>query len=551
MQYSTGADPGQFDGLVVLNSNSGSGSYTLYRDSASPTGTIKLDGGAKSTTSPHLTLALHATNPTAGDPVSDMAFSINGGAFGAWQPYATTANLTVPTGDGAKTVTVEYRNGAGAVSTATATIYLIQHPPTVTSLSPTSGPTAGGNIVTVKGTKFAPGATVKFGSAASPKVTFVSATQLTAKAPGNPVGKVNVTVSTPAGSSPASSADLYAYGVPAVTSVAPEAGPTAGGTTVTIRGSNFTSAMTVRFGSVASSSVTFVSATQVKAKAPAHSAAAVDIVVHNAAGTSPAGSGDVYIYGVPKVTSVSPNSGPIGGGNPVTITGTGFVHGATVKFGATASAAVTFVSATQLKAKAPAHGAGAVGVSVHTPAGTSAAAANAVYAYGAPTITSLTPNAGPAAGGNTVTINGTGFAPGATVRFDTATSTTVTFVSGTQLKAKAPAHAAATIHVTVHTAAGAQGNATTNAYAYGPPKVTSVSPSAGPTAGGNTVTITGGSFVPGATVIFGSTPSASVTFASSTQLKAKAPAHAAATVDVKVHTPAGASATSAGDHYTY
>ena len=55
IQYGTGGDPSQFDGLVVLNNNSGSGNYTLYRDSAEPSGTIKIDGNAPSTKSTTLT----------------------------------------------------------------------------------------------------------------------------------------------------------------------------------------------------------------------------------------------------------------------------------------------------------------------------------------------------------------------------------------------------------------------------------------------------------------------------------------------------------------
>ena len=68
ISYATGADPSQFDGVVVLNNNGGSGSYTLYRDTAAPNGSISIDGGAPSTNSTTLHLSLPATNPTSGDP---------------------------------------------------------------------------------------------------------------------------------------------------------------------------------------------------------------------------------------------------------------------------------------------------------------------------------------------------------------------------------------------------------------------------------------------------------------------------------------------------
>jgi len=114
----TGASPAGFDALVVQNNNGGSGSYTLYRDTAVPSGTISVNSGATFTKSTTVTLNLSASNPTAGDPVLDMRFSNDGSTFGAWVPFASSTSFTLPAGDGVKTVFVEFRNGAGAVSTA-------------------------------------------------------------------------------------------------------------------------------------------------------------------------------------------------------------------------------------------------------------------------------------------------------------------------------------------------------------------------------------------------------------------------------------------------
>jgi hypothetical protein len=112
----TGSSPTGFDAVVVQNNNGGSGSYTLFRDTAAPSGTISVNSGATFTNNTSVTLNLSATNPTAGDPVSDMRFSTDGTTFGAWVPFAATAPFTLPSGDGAKTVFVQYRNGAGAIS---------------------------------------------------------------------------------------------------------------------------------------------------------------------------------------------------------------------------------------------------------------------------------------------------------------------------------------------------------------------------------------------------------------------------------------------------
>src|SRR5439155_20023585 len=69
----------------------------------------------------------------AGDPVMDMRFSGDGTNFGDWMPFAPSASFALPSGDGSKTVFVQYRNGAGAVSApASHSIILDTTPPVIT-----------------------------------------------------------------------------------------------------------------------------------------------------------------------------------------------------------------------------------------------------------------------------------------------------------------------------------------------------------------------------------------------------------------------------------
>ncbi|MDA8380349.1 MAG: IPT/TIG domain-containing protein, partial [Actinomycetota bacterium] len=87
--------------------------------------------------------------------------------------------------------------------------------PTITSVSPSFGPEAGGTPVTIAGTNFAPGATtVAFGSNAATSVSCASATTCTATSPAG-TGTVDVTVTTSAGTSATSSADAFSYLPPA------------------------------------------------------------------------------------------------------------------------------------------------------------------------------------------------------------------------------------------------------------------------------------------------------------------------------------------------
>ena len=85
----------------------------------------------------------------------------------------------------------------------------------------------------------------------------------------------------------------------------------------------------------------------------------------------------------------------------------------------------------------------------------------------------------------------------------------------------------------------------------GAPTVTSISPTAGPVAGGTAVTITGTNLTGATSVAFRTTAATSFTVVSSTEVTAVSPARAAGTVDVTVTTPVGTSATSAADQFTY
>jgi hypothetical protein len=64
---------------------------------------------------------------------------------------------------------------------------------------------------------------------------------------------------------------------PTITNVSPSYGPSAGGTTVVLTGQFFTGATVLQFGSVAASSFTVDSDTQITAVSPAQSSANISI----------------------------------------------------------------------------------------------------------------------------------------------------------------------------------------------------------------------------------------------------------------------------------
>jgi hypothetical protein len=71
------------------------------------------------------------------------------------------------------------------------------------------------------------------------------------------------------------------------------------------------------------------------------------------------------------VVSLCPGTGTINGGTAVTIAGTAFQNGATVRFGGVAATNIQVLSSTTITATTPAHTAGAVDVSVTNPNGQS------------------------------------------------------------------------------------------------------------------------------------------------------------------------------------
>jgi hypothetical protein len=83
----------------------------------------------------------------------------------------------------------------------------------------------------------------------------------------------------------------------------------------------------------------------------------------------------------PVVTGIVPNAGPTAGGTAVTISGTGFVSGATVTIGGAAATGVAFVNATTLTATTAAHADAVVDVTVKNPSN-QGYTATSIYTYG-------------------------------------------------------------------------------------------------------------------------------------------------------------------------
>ncbi len=450
--------------------------------------------------------------------------------------------------------------------------------PAVDLISPATGSTAGATRVTITGTYFDSVEQVLFGTLPAATFSVNSAeTQITAVSPasmGEQPGAVAVTVKTATGTSPTSSGDQFTYVSPGpvITAIAPPSGSVAGGTTVTIWGSNLAGVTSAAFGGMPASSLIVDSSTELTVVAPAISwlpATPVDITVNSPQGASATSPADqfTYIAGAPTVTAVSPGSGPSSGGTPVTIDGTGFVDVSGVDFGSQAAAGFVVVSSTEITVAAPARTdgyQGAAHVTVTTAAGTSATSASDNFTYTAPgpNVSSISPATGPASGGTTVTIGGQGFTGATQVLFGGIAATSVTVNSDSQITVVAPASTnqqTGPVDVTVTTPIGTSSTASADLFNYTAPlpTVSGLFPASGSADGGTQVTVNGTGFASVTGVSFGTIPALHWTINSPSQITVIAPAspanQAASTgpVDVAVSTVAGTSATSVADQFTY
>ena len=367
---------------------------------------------------------------------------------------ATQITVTSPKSGAAGTVDITVTTPGGTSVTSPADRFTYVAAPTVSSISPNSGPTTGNTSVTITGTNFSGATAVNFGPNTA-TYTINSPSKITATSPSSTIaGSVDITVTTAGGTSVTSNADQFTYtAILMVTGISPTAGPLAGGTVVTITGMEFTGVTGVKFGSNIAS-YAFISDTSITATSPAGSGT-VDITVTTPSGTSPTSYADQFTYqATPTVTLISPISGPLRGGTIVTIAGTNLTGATAVNFGANAAITYTVNSATSITATSPAGSASTVDITVTSPSGTSSTSSADKFTYQTgPTVTGISPTSGLLDGGSAVTITGTNFLGATAVNFGV-NSAAFTINSATQITATSPSGVAGTVDVTVATPSG-------------------------------------------------------------------------------------------------
>ena len=465
--------------------------------------------------------------------------------------------------------------------------------PTITSVTPDVGTVDGGTSVTIQGSNFntnAGSTGFVFGVTSLPYLSGKPATNVdcttttlcTMTTPtGNP-GTYDVYASTGVGySEPDPTDDDFTYiEVPEISSVTPKGGPLAGGNTVIIHGSGFNNSSlpltTVDFDLgpshgtatlVAGGTYYVLSDSEIRVTAPDARTAAdgsptlytslaltfTDAEGARISSVTSTPTDAAYAFGVPVIRDVDPGGGPLDGGNRIVISGSGFEgYGLGALTGVVFAAAtvtstrptlkvgptdVTVVSASEIvvteapDATTPTNHdstfASSVSVVFKAADGTithsvpDADGAND-YFFGAPVIDSLSPTAGPATGGNTIIVHGSGFENPAlqltSVAFTTGNETgTVsiaaqhfTVVADDEMKITSPdasdeleTSALLDTYLYVRYKVKDEDTVTVtseplhpgdNEYVYGVPLIESVDPEGGPLDGGNSIVLKGSGF---------------------------------------------------------
>lgn len=426
--------------------------------------------------------------------------------------------------------------------TASATYTFMPPAPTLSAVSPASGPLAGGTQVVLTGQNLLSALTVFFGNAPATNLRLGSDTQVTVTAPaGMMLGDVAITLTTLGGSATAPQPFTY-LGPPLLTRATPASGPTAGGTQVVLSGLSLLGTSQVSFDNQPAASFHVDSNTQITA--PAHAAGAVAVGVVTPRGNT--AWGYFRYMDAPAITGISPAQGPAAGGMPVTLSGSGLTDASAVTFDGLQGTGLSVASDGSLSVTPPAHALGAVDVRVVAPGG-SATAAQAYTYVAAPAVTGLQPASGPANASATVVLTGSRFSGATGVLFGTAPAT-FTVNSDQQITATAPALPVGSVAVQV-LGPGGVGQAPSS-YWYAPvPRLTTSYPAQGALGGGARVTLIGSGLTGASAVRFGTVAAPSFHVVDDTTITTTSPPGTAlGSVAIQVQTPGG---TAAGGSFRY
>ena len=398
-----------------------------------------------------------------------ISVSPSSGTAGPTSPATITVSVNssaLDPGTYSTVMTISASGAIGSPQTIPVTLTLSPPaPPTVTDVAPSFGPAAGGTSVTVTGTGFVTGTTVSFNGVPASNLTLLSATQLTATTPPGSAGPANVTVSNANGS--ATLAGGFTYVVPGTVLLSDDFNDgTLDGWTPSPLGN-------AAGWSITSGALTYNGGghTQLFRGDPAWTDYTLEVSfrlssLNNFPGglrgrldpTTGAGyavwlypaTGQITLFRTTGWNIDSPGLTQLATASGIAFDTTSF-HRLRLTFQGT-SIQVHYDGALVISASDTTHPTGLVALDVSNQP---IAFDNVSVLFGAPpTVIGVSPTFGPAAGGTSVTVTGTGFVTGTTVSFNGVPASNLTLLSATQLTATTPPGSAGPANVTVSNANG-------------------------------------------------------------------------------------------------
>jgi len=426
----------------------------------------------------------------------------------------------------------------------------------VTKIIPESGPVTGGITVQIEGYGFQTGSRVQIGNNVLANA-FMTTNSISGMLPPGTSGTVDVSVTNPNGEREVLRSAFTYIPPPTIEEIFPILLPLVGGREITIKGSGFIRKPTVQIGGIAAQSVEFISSSELKVRTPQ----TFEVGTQNVLIINPDGQRDTLHDGVtvlapPKIKSVKPTSGGLGGGTKITIVGETMVEfqgrsypsrfiesrGDWVKvFIGDIEAKITVQSDHVITAITPPNTPGAKDIKVINPDGEDDTLENAFIYNPLPQITRVIPDNGRLAGGTKITIRGGGFLSGAKVLFKMgegsfAKASEVQVVSDSIITAQTPSGEPGQKDVVVRNP-DRQEIVLPSGFTYNAmPTIRNVSPNHGPSSGGTKLLIEGTGFLPGAKVIIGKRP-ATTEMKDESTIEAVTPKNPQGVFDVRVINP--------------
>lgn len=468
-----------------------------------------------------------SVTPDYGDPAGGNTVRILGANFTATNmrvtinsldctttTYVDSNNLdcVVPAGSVATGLTLEVINDGDLQTTGAVGSFDYINPPAITSITVPNPlavygneniAAAGGDVITINGTDLMADATVLVNGSACP--TTGGGTEPTSFVCTTPAGTgTDVVVSFTNADGQADTSQLDYIAAPTLTGYNYSYGPTTGGNVIEIQGTDFQAGVNATINGNLCTGTANVTTTTFDCTIPADGGAGVGaydvIVVNEDTQVSATDVGAFSYVADPSVTSFSPTTLYDSQSQTLTITGTDFYDNALVTIGGNTCTVTSITSPTTIVCTTPATntGAGLAVVVTNESGQDNTADSETIDSLPAPTIVSMsTPtdtDGGRDDGSQTLTIIGTNFITAdlsTTVSVNGSACTVTAVPDANTVECTTVATAAGTGTVTVTNPDG-QASAAYSSFTYHPTlTLTTITPSGGSTAGGDTLVVNG------------------------------------------------------------